>query len=201
MMRSNNGEDNMALSAPQPGRKPLHTRTIEMNAFHREDGLWDIEGEVIDQKAYAYSSPTRGDVEPGDKVHDMFIRMTLDNSFTVVAMEVSMDVFPFPICNEVEPNFQNLVGLRVGPGWMKRVREQVGGKNGCTHVVELFGPMATVAFQSIPSYSRILNKDKPPKPVDPNKKPRKPFNIGGCYSWAYDSPIVKELMPEWYRED
>ena len=191
----------MPLSAPQPDRKPLHNRDIVMEAFHREDGLWDIEGRITDRKAYAYSSATRGDVEPGDKVHDMFIRMTLDDHFIVQEMEVSMDKTPFSMCVDIEPNFQELIGLQVGPGWMKRVREKVGGKHGCTHVVEMFGPLATVAFQSIPSYRRILNADKPAKPVDPNKKPRKPFNIGGCYSWAYDSPIVKELMPEWYRED
>ncbi len=191
----------MGLSAPQAGRKPLHNRDIIMEAFHREDGLWDIEGRITDRKAYAYSSASRGDVKPGDKVHDMFIRMTLDDHFIVVDMEVSMDKTPFSMCVDVVPNFKDLIGLQVGPGWMKRVREKVGGKYGCTHVVEMFGPMATVAFQAIPSYKRILNEGKPPKPKDPNAKPRKPFNLGGCYSWAYDSPIVKELMPEWYRED
>ena len=191
----------MPLSAPQPGRKPLHNRDIVMEAFHREDGLWDIEGRITDRKAYTHSSATIGEVQPGDKVHDMFIRMTLDDHFIVQDMEVSMDKTPFSMCTDIEPNFQDLVGLQVGPGWMKRVREKVGGKHGCTHVVEMFGPLATVAFQSIPSYLRILNADKPPEPVDPNTKPDKPFNLGGCYSWAHDSPLVKELMPEWYRED
>jgi len=197
----------MPLSAPQAGRKPLHNRDIIMEAFYREDGLWDIEGRITDKKAYAYSSAARGEVAAGDKVHDMFIRMTLDDTFTVLAMEVAMDVFPFSICNEVEPNFQNLVGLKVGPGWMKRVREQVGGKHGCTHVVEMFGPMATVAFQAIPTYRRELAKNDPPAPKDTSDlkksgaKPRKPFALGGCHSWAYDSPVVKELMPEWYQGD
>lgn len=188
----------MPLSEPKPGRKHLHTRTIRMDAFYREDGLWDIEGEVTDVKNYAYASPTRGNVEPGDRVHDMFVRMTLDDSFTVVEIEVKMDVFPFSICNQVEPNFQELVGLKVGSGWMKAVRERVGGKHGCTHVVELFGPMATVAFQSIPSYTRIRDADKP---KDPSKPKRKPFAIGGCYSWAYDSPVTKDLAPDWYRPE
>ncbi len=188
----------MPLSEPQPGRKPLHTRTIVMDAFYREDGLWDIEGRVTDVKNYAYDSHVRGQVDAGDRVHDMFIRMTLDDHFTVRAIEVKMDVFPFSICNEVEPNFQDLVGLKVGSGWMKNVRERVGGKHGCTHVVELFGPMATVAFQSIPSYSRLRDAGKPKNPDAPK---RKPFSIGGCHSWAYDSPITKKLAPEWYRED
>ncbi len=195
----------MPLSDPQPGRKHLHTRNIEMNAYYREDALWDIEARITDRKQYAYSSTSRGEVEPGDKVHDMFIRMTVDNHMEVVDVEVSMDKFPFTICNEVEPNFQRLKGLKVGPGWTKALRERVGGKHGCTHVVELFGTMATVCFQAIPTYRRELNKDRPPRPKDANRdsgaKPRKPFNLGRCHSWAYDSPIVKKLLPEWYREE
>ena len=188
----------MPLSEPHPARKPLHTRDIEMNAYYRDDGLWDIEGYVRDVKAYAYQSSARGDVVPGKPVHDMHIRMTLDDRFTVVDVEVRMDAFPFSICNEVEPNFKALKGLQVGPGWMKKVRERVGGKHGCTHVVELFGPMATVAFQAIPTYMRQLNEGKP---EDPDKPKRKPHALGGCHSWAYDSPVVKELLPEWYRGD
>ena len=81
---------------------------------------------------------------------------------------------------------------------MKNVRERVGGKHGCVHVVELFAPMATVAFQSVPSYKRIRDAGKP-KPERSVTK-RKPFSLGGCHSWAYDSPMVKKIYPEWYRE-
>ena len=194
----------MPLSDPHPARTPLHTREIKMDAFHREDGLWDIEGRVVDKKAYSYASAARGEVVAGEPVHDMNIRMTLDNHFEVVDIEVKMDAFPFSICNEVEPNFKELIGLKVGAGWMKRVRERVGGKHGCTHVVELFGPMATVAFQAIPTHMRVMKEKQgidPNKPTDPNKPMRKPHALGGCHSWAYDSPVVKELMPQWYQGD
>lgn len=186
----------MPLSQSQ-SRKPLHTRDIKMDAYYRDDGLWDIEGHITDVKAYAYSSDSRGEVVPGVPVHDMFIRLTLDGRMSVVDVEVSMDAFPFPMCVDVEPNFKALVGLQIGPGWMKSVRERVGGKHGCTHVVELFGPMATVAFQAIPTYKRLLNKDKPKPAKDAPRK--KPFTLGGCHTWAYDSPVVKRMYPEWYR--
>jgi len=187
----------MPLTEPV-ARKPLHTREIKMDAYYREDGLWDIEGRVTDIKAYSYSSQARGEVHAGDHVHDMFIRLTLDDRHEVVDVEVSMDAFPFDMCPQIVPNFQALKGLKVGPGWMKNVRERVGGKHGCVHVVELFGPMATVAFQAIPTYKRQLNAGKPRKDSEGPK--RKPFSLGGCHSWAYDSPLVKEMYPEWYRE-
>jgi len=187
----------MALSEPMP-RKALHNRMIKMDAYYRDDGLWDIEGRVTDIKAYSYTSEVRGEVRPGDHVHDMFIRLTLDDRHTVVDVEVSMDATPFDMCVEVEPNFKILIGLKVGPGWMKNVRERVGGKHGCVHVVELFAPMATVAFQSVPSYKRIRDAGKPRPERSVTKQ--KPFSLGGCYSWAYDSPMVKKIYPEWYRE-
>lgn len=186
----------MPLSQAQ-NRKPLHTRDIKLDAYYRDDGLWDIEGQITDRKAYAYTSDSRGEVKSGVPVHDMFIRLTLDGRMTVVDVEVSMDAFPFPMCVEVEPNFKALIGLQIGPGWMKSVRGRVGGKHGCTHVVELFGPLATVAFQAIPTYKRQLNKDKPKPPED--RPRRKPFTLGGCHTWAYDSPVVKRMYPEWYR--
>jgi hypothetical protein len=190
----------MALSQPA-ARTPLHNRTLEMNAYWRDDGLWDIEGRLTDRKAYSYESNSRGSVSAGDAVHDMYVRLTLDDSFEVVDVEVSMDAFPFSICNEVEPNFEALKGLTVGPGWMKSVRQRVGGKHGCTHVLEMFGPLATVAFQAIPTWKRqqVERGERPAPPKESDK--RKPFFLGQCHSWAFDSPVVRDMLPEWYKAD
>ena len=40
-------------------------------------------------------------------------------------------------------------GLRVGPGWRRAVRARLGGVQGCTHPVELLGPLATTAYQTV----------------------------------------------------
>ena len=41
----------MPLSTPH-SRQSIHTRTITINGYHRDDGLWDIEGRLIDIKGY-----------------------------------------------------------------------------------------------------------------------------------------------------
>jgi len=33
------------------GRRPVHTRSIRVDAFARDDGLWDLEAELVDTKA------------------------------------------------------------------------------------------------------------------------------------------------------
>ncbi|MGH7035691.1 MAG: DUF2889 domain-containing protein, partial [Stellaceae bacterium] len=51
----------MPLSAAAP-REPIHTRQIECRGFRRADGLWDIEGHLIDTKSYAFQNEHRGEV-------------------------------------------------------------------------------------------------------------------------------------------
>ena len=42
----------MPLSPSAP-RQLMHNRAIECRGYEREDGLWDIEGHLVDTKTYA----------------------------------------------------------------------------------------------------------------------------------------------------
>ena len=72
----------MALSPPAP-RRHLHTRTISCEGYEREDGLFDIEARIVDQKTYDVTEPFRGHRKAGQHVHDMQLRMTLDRDMVV----------------------------------------------------------------------------------------------------------------------
>ena len=67
----------MPLSPPV-GRQHLHTRRVTCQGFFRDDGLWDIEGRITDEKTYEHANEWRGPLKPGDLVHDMSIRLTVD---------------------------------------------------------------------------------------------------------------------------
>jgi len=43
----------MPLSAPVP-RQLLHRRVVQCTGYRREDGLWDIEGRMVDTKGFSY---------------------------------------------------------------------------------------------------------------------------------------------------
>ena len=43
----------MPLTEPA-ARELLHTRVIDMRGYIRDDGLWDIEGHLTDNKSYGY---------------------------------------------------------------------------------------------------------------------------------------------------
>ena len=140
----------MPLSPPV-GRQHLHTRRVTCQGFFREDGLWDIEGRITDEKSYEHANEWRGPLKPGDFVHDMSIRLTLNDRFTIVDVDAVTDKSPYRICGDVTPDFKKLIGLRVGGGFHREVRARLGGVHGCTHIVELLGPVATTAFQTISS--------------------------------------------------
>lgn len=136
---------------PPVGRQHLHTRRVTCQGFFREDGLWDIEGRITDEKTYEHANEWRGPLAPGDFIHDMSIRLTLDHTFTIVDVETVTDKSPYRMCGDITPAFKKLIGLRIGGGFHREVRARLGGIQGCTHIVELLGPVATTAFQTVAS--------------------------------------------------
>ena len=181
----------MSLSPSAP-RRHLHTRTIKCEGYEREDGLFDIEAQIVDQKAYDVDEPYRGHRPAGAHVHDMQVRLTLDQAMTVRAIEATTNHAPYDICPNVAPGYQALVGAKIGAGWRKAVTEAVGRTKGCTHITELLMPMATVAFQTMGNW-----KSSPGTAENPGQKPH---FIDGCHAWASDGPVVKRLFPLHYRE-
>lgn len=177
----------MPLPSPAP-RKHIHTRRIELNGYQRADGLWDIEAHLVDTKGYEFHNRFRGPIPIGEHLHEMWMRLTLDDEMKIHAVEACTDYSPFPICPEAAANFQRLVGMQIGSGWIDRVKERIGAVEGCTHLLELLRPMATVAFQTIMPLRR---KEEP--------ELRRPALINSCHGWREDGEPVRQIYPQWHR--
>lgn len=174
----------MPLSPPAP-REKLHERRIVLEGFRRADGLFEVEARLTDTKTYAFANEDRGEVRPGEPLHGMLMRLTVDRDLTIVACEAAIEYGPYRLCPAIAPNFAALAGLRIGPGWMRAVKERVGGVKGCTHLVELLGPMATVAYQTLV----VVRRDRP---VDPDRPP--PL-LNSCHVYAADGDLVARRWP------
>lgn len=179
----------MPLPPPAP-RRQLHTRSILCEGFRRDDGLWDIEARIVDTKTYAYDEPIRGHRAVGEPVHDMSVRLTLDEAMVVRDIEVAMSSAPYGACRGAVPAYRSLIGRRVGPGWRAAVNEAVGGTRGCTHVRELLFPMATVAFQTMSGW-RSDSDESSAQPAGGER----PYFLDGCKAWASDGEVVAQLYP------
>ena len=135
------------LSQPVP-REEVHNRRVSCNGFVREDGLFDIEAEMTDNKSYPFPTEFRGDVTPDQYVHHMKVRVTVDRDMKIHAAEALTIAGPYAICPTANDAFQHIVGLTIGPGWRRKVAAAIGGRHGCTHITELMGVVGTIAFQT-----------------------------------------------------
>lgn len=184
----------MPLPNPE-ARKHVHTRAITYQGFEREDGMWDIEAHMTDTKTYAFKNDWRGEVAIGEPLHEMLLRVTIDDSFTIQDVVAETVNSPFKMCPDITPNYKLLVGIQMGRGWRRAIRQKVGGVQGCTHLTELLFPMATVAMQTI---WPLLRHRKNKSDSDVGKSERRPAVLDTCHAWATDSPVVKINAPQYY---
>lgn len=187
----------MPLSPAAP-RTHLHDRVISISGYEREDGLWDIEGHLVDTKTYGFENRWRGHVAPGTPVHQMWVRLTIDDKRTIIACEAATDHSPFEICPSITPAFAALKDIRIGPGWMRQVRALVGGRKGCTHIIEMMAQMATVAFQTMGARRHTDTAEKSGDESAAPSQKRRPLFIDSCHAWAADGDTVKTFFPEFY---
>ena len=180
----------MPLSNPVP-RKPAHARVIECKGYERDDGLWDIEAHLVDTKTYIHLRRDGGrERQPGEPVHDMWLRLTIDLDMKVHDAEAATDEGPYPQCGAIAPNFKALIGVTIGPGWRRKTLELVGGTKGCTHLVELLGPLGTTAFQATGRAREARNAGK--------VLAKKPYQLNACHIYKDDSEAVRERWPQFY---
>jgi hypothetical protein len=182
-------------TAPTVSRRPMHRRAIDCAGFLRDDGLWEVEARLVDTKPYTHRQPRR-ELAPGEPVHDISIRLAVDDAFVIREAELTMAATPFPSCLDVRAVFARLVGETIGPGWRKRVQAKIHRLETCTHAMELIGPAVTTLYQTI-------GPGKLPQNADPIAKQRNaktpPFFVDGCYSWRADGPNVAELFPQFAK--
>ncbi len=187
----------MPLSAPV-SRKVSHTRQIQCEGFLREDGLWDIEATLLDTKSYPYPHDMYEFLPPGQALHQMAVRLTVDDDLRVHAIEVCIDAAPFSMCPAIVERFQSLQGLQINLGWRYEVRKRLGGVLGCTHLVELLSPVATTAYQTIYTATR----EQTEKFADSIRhEDNKPLILNTCHALASESPVVKRHWPQFYSGD
>jgi hypothetical protein len=183
----------MPLPPPTGERHLLHTRTVTCQGYERADGLWDVDGWMTDVKSYAFPNRDRGEVAVGEALHGMGIRITYDEHMKIHDAVAVTDFSPFRICPDITPAFKGLIGMRMTSGFTKAVREKFGGVNGCTHLVELMGPIATTAFQTIAG-KRFAKIDAQAR----RELKTKPPLIDTCHAWDARGPIVERELPQFH---
>jgi hypothetical protein len=176
----------MPLTPPVP-RERLHTRSVVGDGYLRRDGLFDIEARLVDTKSRPYPLMS-GVRDPGEPIHDMWIRISIDREFTIHAVDASMPSIPYPDgCDRIEAAYQQLVGANLMHGVRSRVKERLGGVHGCSHLTELVGYLPTIAVQMFAGLVREIEGAE------------KPFQLDRCHALETRSETVRRYYPKWYR--
>jgi hypothetical protein len=173
-------------------RTELHHRRIDLRFFQRSDALFEIEGQLIDRKTHPFRRLLQdADTPAGTALHDIVVRLVIDESMLVHEASATLAASPFELCRGATDTLAPLKGLRIGAGWNKRVRELLGGAASCTHIVELLGPMATTAFQGL-APQRLARLTQQGNDEHRSK-------VDSCYSYASHREVVARLWPDLHK--
>jgi len=182
----------MPLPEPQIARTPLHTRSIRVNAFARADGLLDLEAELIDVKAYDIPL-SRGVRRAGEPIHHMWLRITIDQEYTITQACAHYDAAPYGAqCRAITPDYGDLVGMNLLRGFRHAVKERFGRAAGCTHLSELAAVLPTAAIQARAGERRNIAEQA-------RTSGKRPFHLGACHALRLDGAVVQEFYPQWYE--
>ena len=170
-------------------KENIHTRNIKISTFESSQGGIIVEGELIDDRLKSGYSPT-GEERPPQIVHHMKIRMWLDGQpLSIKEIEAEMPGIPHKECGETRKSLDRIKGMSIVTGFTMRIKDILGGVNGCAHLTSLLTSMAPAAIQGYwAHYSR--------KPVDKDLSSdlMGQFLADTCWVWRKEGPLFKKLL-------
>jgi hypothetical protein len=189
----------MPLSPPV-SRQLRHRRAIRIEAFERDDSLWDIEAVLTDEKTRDFQLVTG--VRPyGQPIHELWLRITIDRELTIVDAEASSEWAPYAgLCAESNPAYRSLIGLNLLKNFRREVNQRIGGAAACTHLTELCAVLPTVAIQGFAGQVWNTESSNPFDSKDAKAaSDTPPFQLGRCHALRFDGPAVEEYYPRWFE--
>lgn len=175
-------------------REELHFRRIDMRGLCRSDGLYEVEGRIIDRKPYDFKPPNGTKIVPaGEPIHDMGVNLVFDEDMLVHEISAFTSSAPYDDCFSAGHTLQALKGLRMSAGWGSEVRKRLSGAHSCTHLAGILIPMAATAYQT-------LTRVRASRP-DVVSLEGKPVKVDSCYAYASNRDVVRRKWPQYYTGD
>ncbi|MDD4885562.1 MAG: DUF2889 domain-containing protein [Thiomonas sp.] len=205
------------VESMQSSRRLVHRRSISIECYAREDGLWDLQAELRDVKTRDITLSERNR-PAGIPVHDMLLVVTIDNALNIVAAHSHTLFSPYATCDDHADAYKKLVGLNLLRGFRSAVRERLGGVLGCTHLTELTQVLPTAAIQGLAGLTTIAmpapqenagqpqvfltpsgsgSASRPRGHSDTERPEQMPFQLNRCHALRLDGPAVAEFYPRW----
>ena len=181
----------MALPTASPERQLKHRRNIDVQIYSRGGGLWEVDAHITDVRSRD-TKMSFGVLPAGQPIHDMLLRLVVDERFNIVEAGAQTSAMPYPgECNSYGDVYARLVGLNLMRGFRQAVRERLGGVQGCTHITELTQVLPTAVVQAFAGEVLDTRED--------NASGRQPFQLDRCHALRADGDAVRTYYPRWYQ--
>ena len=134
-------------------KEKIHTRVITVNSYETGEDTLHVEGVLTDERFFPslYYSRNRY-IDPGI-VHKMTVQLDIALPDLEIRQATAvMNEVPIGDCREIEAFAKKLVGLRIRPGFTRKVRSLLGGVEGCLHLTNLILTMGSAAVQGFWAY-------------------------------------------------
>lgn len=173
-----------------PEQTPHHRRSITFDVYDAADDAVRILGHLRDERPWAREP------EQLPVVHDLELEATVSlTDFTVRGIDARFLTYPHAECPQIAGAYEDLVGVRVGYGWTRAVRERVGGPAGCAHLRELARAMGPVLVQA--AFSARMRQNPAREGDDERLRQVLPLLTGTCHIWAPEGPGQRKLAAGW----
>jgi hypothetical protein len=180
----------MTLPQAAATRQLKHRRQIDVQVFSRGNGLWEVDATLTDTK----TRPTQmaeGARPAGIPIHDMLLRLVVNEKFDVVEAGSQTRWMPYPgNCDQHDDVYGRLVGLNLLQDFRKQMLRRVGGVLGCTHITELAQVLPTAVVQAFAG--EVLDTR------GNTEGAQRPFQIDRCHALRSDGEVVRQHYPRWY---
>lgn len=188
----------MTLPPAAAERRLLHRRSIDVQVYARNDGLWEVDATIVDTKTRD-AQLAEGTRPAGAPIHDMLLRLVVDRQLNIVAAGSETRWMPYPgHCDrhgdpgsEGGDAYVRLAGLNLLDNFRRRLRERVGGVAGCTHLTELAQVLPTAVVQAFAG--DVIDTRGQDEGAD------RPFQIDRCHALRSEGEVVRLHYPRWHR--
>lgn len=179
----------MTLPAAAADRQLKHRRSIDVQVFRRNDGLWELDAVLVDTKPRDVQMVS-GPRLAGTPIHDMLLRIVVNEAFEVVQAGSQTRWMPYPgHCDAHGDAYTKLVGLNLMQGFRQGLRERFKGVLGCTHITELAQVLPTALVQGMAG--EVIDTR--------GHGDTRPYQIDRCHALRHDGEAVRLYYPRWHR--
>ena len=170
-----------------------HTRSIEMATYDADEKNFIAVGRFTDVQLIP-SFRFNGDYREAGVLHDLEIHLLIaKEGLAVEDLEVFIHAVPHRDCLKMEQSLKPVIGVRIERGFLRTVRERVGGVAGCTHLIHLLSTLSQALMQG---YWMIRDCDdfsaEEERSLRAESMAR--FMKDSCYAWREDGESYKQLV-------